>query len=303
MDKLNLQPNTLGSITKKIFQGIATSADKIYVLQMIKEENGIFTCYSTYLDKQVEIESGLLKPFLMGKDIHRYEALSPENVVVFPYIISGDSFSIMSQPYLKMNYPKGWNYLLENREVLSERERGKYKGQFFYAFSRPQSMVDYENTKIVLPDIAYGPQMSLDSEGIYYHTTTVYSVSFLENYRDLQKYFLGILNSKLFWFFIKNTGNVLRGGYFRFKTKYLEPYPIRVINSEVSQDRKYRDRVENLVGTMLDLNKRMPNANTPNEKNQLQRQIDATDAEIDRLVYELYGLTDDEIRIVEESVG
>ncbi len=41
---------------------------------------------------------------------------------------------------------------------------------------------------------------------------------------------------------------------------------------------------------------------TPIEKIQLQRQIDATDAEIDRLVYELYGLTDEEIRIVEESV-
>jgi len=52
---------------------------------------------------------------------------------------------------------------------------------------------------------------------------------------------------------------------------------------------------------MLELHKRTPK--TPFEQEQLRREISATDAEIDRLVYELYGLTDDEIRIVEESVG
>jgi hypothetical protein len=42
---------------------------------------------------------------------------------------------------------------------------------------------------------------------------------------------------------------------------------------------------------------------TPNEKEALQRQIAATDAQIDALVYELYGLTDEEIRIIEEAAG
>jgi hypothetical protein len=52
---------------------------------------------------------------------------------------------------------------------------------------------------------------------------------------------------------------------------------------------------------MLDLNKRLAAAKTPNEKNMLQRQITATDSRIDRLVYDLYGLTGDEIKIVEEA--
>jgi hypothetical protein len=53
---------------------------------------------------------------------------------------------------------------------------------------------------------------------------------------------------------------------------------------------------------MLVLNKRLSLCGTPDEKTRFQRQIDATDAEIDRLVYDLYGLSDEEIRIVEESV-
>jgi hypothetical protein len=52
---------------------------------------------------------------------------------------------------------------------------------------------------------------------------------------------------------------------------------------------------------MLDLNKKLHSARTPSEKEMLQRQIDATDQQIDKLVYELYGLTDEEIRIVEET--
>ena len=54
-----------------------------------------------------------------------------------------------------------------------------------------------------------------------------------------------------------------------------------------------------LVGTKLKLHKDSPRAKTPHEQESLQRQIAATDRQIEALVYELYGLTEDEIRIVE----
>ena len=55
------------------------------------------------------------------------------------------------------------------------------------------------------------------------------------------------------------------------------------------------------VRDLLDLHKELAAAKTAHAKTAIQRQIDATDRQIDRLVYELYGLTDDEIRIVEEA--
>jgi hypothetical protein len=57
--------------------------------------------------------------------------------------------------------------------------------------------------------------------------------------------------------------------------------------------------VVGLVETMLKLHKDLPKAKTPQEQESIQRQLAATDRQIDMLVYELYGLTDDEIRIVE----
>ena len=56
-----------------------------------------------------------------------------------------------------------------------------------------------------------------------------------------------------------------------------------------------------LVQQMLDLHKQLDAAKAPTDKTAIQRQIDTTDKQIDQLVYELYGLTVDEIRIVEEA--
>ena len=58
-------------------------------------------------------------------------------------------------------------------------------------------------------------------------------------------------------------------------------------------------RIVGLVETMLKLHKDLPKAKTPHEQESLQRQIAATDKAIDTLVYELYGLTEEEIRVVE----
>ena len=55
------------------------------------------------------------------------------------------------------------------------------------------------------------------------------------------------------------------------------------------------------VQQMLDLHKKLAAARTPTDKTAIQRQIGATDRQIDQLVYELYGLTEEEIRIVEEA--
>ena len=56
-----------------------------------------------------------------------------------------------------------------------------------------------------------------------------------------------------------------------------------------------------LVEQMLELHKKLGGAKLSSEKEMIQRRIDATDSEIDRLVYDLYGLTDEEIKIVEGS--
>ena len=79
--------------------------------------------------------------------------------------------------------------------------------------------------------------------------------------------------------------------------------PIRVINFDDPADVKRHDRMVALVQRMLDLHKQLAAALLPQEKDLLDRQIAATDAQIDRLVYDLYDLTEEEIRLVEGKEG
>jgi len=116
-------------------------------------------------------------------------------------------------------------------------------------------------------------------------------------------YVLGIINSKLISYLYINTSSIATKDDFRQTTlAELRRIPIRVIDFSNPNDRILHNRMVQLVETMLDLHKRLQQARLPEEKTQLQRQIEATDRQIDQLVYELYELTEDEIKIVESEI-
>jgi hypothetical protein len=91
----------------------------------------------------------------------------------------------------------------------------------------------------------------------------------------------------------------MRGGYYSFEARFIKSLPICQPDLSISRDKSRHDRMVSLVDQMLSLHKRLQAARTEQDKTLIQRQIAATDKEIDRLVYDLYGLTEDEIRIVE----
>jgi hypothetical protein len=108
---------------------------------------------------------------------------------------------------------------------------------------------------------------------------------------------LGILNSKLISLFYKQ--RAVKGARTLFPKIVIKnlrefPYPKTISNA-------LKTEIGSATTRMLDLNKRAAAAKAAPERTVIQRQIEATDQQIDRLVYALYGLTEDEIRIVEEA--
>jgi hypothetical protein len=95
----------------------------------------------------------------------------------------------------------------------------------------------------------------------------------------------------------------MRGGFFRYFTQCIGQLPIRSINFADSADKASHGRMVHLVEHMISLHKQFTAAKAPHDKTVLQGQIDATDRQIDRLVYELYELTEAEIAIVEEGTS
>jgi len=131
----------------------------------------------------------------------------------------------------------------------------------------------------------------LDSAGM---KTLQAIVSTTDDLKKL-KYLLGLLASRLmnYWCinFLADDMN----------KSYLEKLPIRPIDLEDPRDTVLQERMTELVDGMLCSHQQLVAAKTDHDKKIIQRHIDATDKQIDQLVYELYGLTDKEIRIVEEA--
>jgi hypothetical protein len=114
------------------------------------------------------------------------------------------------------------------------------------------------------------------------------------------RYILGVLNSKLLTYWFQHRFDKLQRAIFpQFKVAELKTFPIRTINFADPADKARHDRMVQLVEAMLALHKHKAAARTKVEQDLYQHQIEATDRQIDALVYELYGLTAEEIAVVE----
>jgi hypothetical protein len=108
------------------------------------------------------------------------------------------------------------------------------------------------------------------------------------------EYLLGLLNSALMNWYFATMFNIVN-----IDPRYLKKVPFIRLNFENPRDKSRYDRMISLVESMLQLHKDVLKTKTDQARIVIQRQIDATDKQIDALVYELYGLTEEEIRIVE----
>lgn len=223
--------SSMGTLVKhrlKIFVGLQTSKDSVYFLRNAEQNGNCFEADSPELGKRIRIEEGLVKPLLLGDQVHRYQPLISTNLVVFPYLLEGDAgkAKLMSAKHIQKTFPSGWAYLKECEAVLRGRESGRFDNAEWFQFGRKQG-VDYGSyKKLLAPDISLGGNFSHDPEGTFYTTTTLYGYLKLDGVWESLEYWLAILNSTLLWFYLKNSGSVLANGYYRYKPAYLENFPV-----------------------------------------------------------------------------
>lgn len=153
--------------------------------------------------------------------------------------------------------------------------------------------------KIVIASMTKYLECSIDSEGEFLagkSTTVVFSSTNLE-------YLLGLLNSKAIDFYYSSVygGNRLQGGYLRIGPPQVKSIPVRTIDFSNPDDVAKHDRMVTLVERMLRLQGELQGAQSVWDRDRIKGSITATDYEIDHLVYELYGLSDEEIELVEAA--
>jgi len=224
----------------------------------------------------------VIKPFLNGRDLRRYHIENKRNYLIYTF------HGVEIQ-----RYPAVEKHLFPYKSDLLQRATK----QAWYELQQPQyNFAKFMDApKIIFPDIATEPRFALDETGFYSSNTTYFIPK-----RDL--FLLGLLNSRLARFYFINTCAGLEGKneiYLRFFGQYLEGFPVCKIDLSSSVDVERHNKIKRLVDSILALHKHKTEAKIQTEQDLIQRQIDAADREIDKLVYELYSLNEKEIRIVE----
>lgn len=137
-------------------------------------------------------------------------------------------------------------------------------------------------------------------EETFYHGHSITPFKLHTNNQIDARYLLGLANSKLIsWYGGLMLPNFGKDIFPKMNPQDVKALTIRTIDFTNPTDKAAHDRMVQLVEQMLSLQKQLPEAKTGHDQTHLQRQIDTTDRQIDKLVYELYGLTEEEIAVVE----
>ena len=282
--KLSKQTTRLLDLPADMSRGSSTGDDEVFVF-----ESGT-----------LKIEKEIIREPLFASDFGRYR-FSPTGKwkVIFPYVSENGSFRLYTEPELKRLFPRAYSYLHENQPALKRRKQFKE----WFAYSAPRNLALHDQAQISVPLLADGGLFALipnQTRGqLCPMASGGFTITLSKQCQLKSEYVLGLLNSKLLFWRLQGMSNLFRGGWITCTKQYFGELPIRVINFSNKTDKERHDRMVKLVEQMLELHRQLAAARTPQEQTALERQIAATDTQIDRLVYDLYGLTGEEIAIVE----
>ncbi|OGP87526.1 MAG: restriction endonuclease subunit M [Deltaproteobacteria bacterium RBG_16_48_10] len=299
-EKLSKMPVRLGEVAD-IFVGLQTSADNVFIMDLIEETPRTLRLKSKALDTEWIFEKGLLFPLVSGTDVNRYSHLPERQYILFPYRVKDSIVEVIDFKALHAEYPKTTAYLLENKTRLEEREKGRVRGPNWYGYIYLKNMIKQSIKKLCVPRLVEKLYATYDVDGNHFLDNVDVGGITLKQLYEKQGlvYLLGLLNSKLLRWYFPFVTAPFRGGWMSANRQFLSQLPIRNIDFSIPIDKARHDQMVRLVDQMLLLHKQLAAAKTPDEKTRIQRQIDTTDQQIDQLVYELYGLTEKEIQIVE----
>lgn len=272
------------SVTKKAnkaFGGHWTVGDGVFALQM--EE---LAAIAPPLNERV-----LIKPYYDLCDLGRYW-ISEKPSLNLIYSTRRTWPAVNDFPRLK-------DHLAQFRPIMERRRETRAGNIGWWQLHWPRDERLWTSKKIVSVQMATRPCFVFTKgEAFTPFSTNVFLKD--SRTREDEAYITGLLNSKALWKWFKH--NAKRRGGLEINGNVLGRAPIHVIDfSNTVEIAKYKE-ICKMVSFMQSSMQRVALLRTEHERIALQRQIEATDRQIDKLVYELYGLTDEEIAIVESSV-
>jgi hypothetical protein len=250
------------------------------------------------------VEKSILRIPLFASDFGRYRfGPSQEWRVIFPYVDEENDFRVLKQAELKKEFPKTFDYLTQNADRL--RKRKQYKEWF--GFSAPRNLKLHNRAQIAVPLLANTGCFALipksAREKLCPMASGGFTITLGNECQLVPEFILGLLNSKLLFWVLRSLSNVFRGGWITCTKQYFGELPIVSLHLENQVEREQHDRLVAFVDKMLTMTPAVHAAKTDAERHALQNALAKTDHDIDQLVYQLYGLTPEEIALVEGAAA
>ncbi|GAA7571391.1 class I SAM-dependent DNA methyltransferase [Helicobacter pylori] len=272
----------------QIYRGILTGCNEAFIIPTEKRDAILKNCHDTQKDSmgmsERERTKELIKPILRGRDIKRYSYEWADLWVINTH--NGyTSFSHKIPPIDIEQYPAIKAHLDSHWDKISKRDD---QGDTPYNLRNCAYLEDFEKEKIVYGEIAQEPRFYLDNGecelGFFYAEAT----SFILTGEHLH-YLLGMLHSQLITFAFKTfyAGGGLGESGYRYKKAFIERLPIPQITTK---NQELARKITDYARKILQTKEKDPKANTQ----ELEKEIDA-------LVYQLYNLTDEEIKTIENG--
>ncbi|GAA8951656.1 hypothetical protein HpEKB32_15220 [Helicobacter pylori] len=263
----------------QINYGIKTGANEAFIIPTEKREEILNACKTQEERKRTE---ALIKPILRGKDIKRYSYEWAGEWVINTHNGYTSSLKIKIPPVDIEKTPATKAHLDAHYDTIATRSD---QGDTPYHLRNCAYLEDFEKEKIVYPETSQGAYFIYENSGIFLEKTAFMIVSDAYNLKLLT----ALLNSKLITFYFKNFcgGCILGKSGYQYNKHALEKIPIPKITP---QNQELAHKITDCAKAILEAKEKDPKANTQ----KLEKEIDA-------LVYQLYNLTDEEIKIIEEG--
>jgi len=286
-ERLRELPVKLGDIAD-MFVGLQTSADTVFLFKDVQRSKSKTTkVRSKELGSEVEVESHLLKPVVRSGEIGRFWA-RPTALVLFPYRSTAFGHELIPDSVMRRDYPLAWKYLLANKDLLEQREHGKFKETGWYQLY-PKNLDHWEKPKIMIPYMITDHAAWFDSDGLYFVNVTTGGFGLTLPQSSISLSFItALLNSPVVDWFFKKVSTTFHGGYFAANKQFLVQLPIRLLDLESPADCSRHDAIVLLVTWLLWL-RRQPSVAESTREHPRDPLIAAyLEQWLNALVFELY---------------
>jgi hypothetical protein len=270
-------------VNGKILRGVLTGLNDAFVIDE-KVRSALIRKHSK--------ASELIRPFLLGRNVKRYVKAESQQYLIF--IPNGwtrkESGTAKDKwKWFSTAYPSVAAHLVQFEKEATKRYD---QGEYWWELRACDYYSSFEEPKIIYPNICRQPEFTFDSGGTFTNQKC-----FIIPIDD--KYLLGLLNSSVTYYLFTSILPKLRGGFYEPSLVYFKEFPIRSIDVTKPEEKVKHDHIVSLVEQMLDAKQKLVAAKTDAESNRLELLCSSLDRQIDEAVYQLYGLTEDEIKIVE----